>query len=285
MTKSIISIIKNEHRYIKEWVDFHLNLGFDSIILYEDYGSLSHKSILKNYPNVEIRQLRELGINDYHNCGNQMEMMNRTLEYYKVTKKFDWILYSDPDEFLMIEEGYSMDQMFEEFKNYGGIWLAWKNYGADRHIKRPEGNVVDNYKTPAYILIDNAPHWNKKSFVNVSKADFMKNNHIINNGCDVNKNINPDGHNIYSKIWLNHYFTKSFEDYCERIFDRGNMGNSNRSFDQFFLLNPEFKNVKEKLIRYIQYKHTNNIQYISHDMKIISGGNINEIQKLMNNKL
>ena len=31
---SICAIIKNEHEYLKEWIDYHLNIGFDSIFLY-----------------------------------------------------------------------------------------------------------------------------------------------------------------------------------------------------------------------------------------------------------
>jgi len=42
MRTAIVAIVKNEHRFIKEWVDYHLALGFDDIYIYEDYRSDSH---------------------------------------------------------------------------------------------------------------------------------------------------------------------------------------------------------------------------------------------------
>jgi len=41
----ICSIIKNEHQYLEEWIDYHLNLGFDGIYLVEDVTSKSHSNI------------------------------------------------------------------------------------------------------------------------------------------------------------------------------------------------------------------------------------------------
>jgi hypothetical protein len=38
-------MIKNEHQYLKEWIDYHLNLGIDAIYLAEDITSDSHKEI------------------------------------------------------------------------------------------------------------------------------------------------------------------------------------------------------------------------------------------------
>jgi hypothetical protein len=45
--KSIIcAIIKDEQRFIKEWVEYYLSIGFDKLYIFEDYGSTSHKKIL-----------------------------------------------------------------------------------------------------------------------------------------------------------------------------------------------------------------------------------------------
>ena len=57
---AMCAIIKNEHRYIKEWVEYYLNLGVNEIYLYEDYGSDSHKELLKDYPQVTIYSFTEI---------------------------------------------------------------------------------------------------------------------------------------------------------------------------------------------------------------------------------
>ena len=54
--KSICAIIKDEHRFLKEWIDWHLGLGFDAIHLFEDRGSKDHSDICSEYPNVYLRR-------------------------------------------------------------------------------------------------------------------------------------------------------------------------------------------------------------------------------------
>jgi hypothetical protein len=41
----------------------------------------------------------------------------------------------------------------------------------------------------------------------------------------------------FSKAWLAHYFTKSWEDWCDKMFWRGDIFNNHRFFDDFFELN------------------------------------------------
>ena len=51
MKTCIITIIKNEHLYLDEWITYHLNIGISHIFLYEDIDSESHKSITDKYFN------------------------------------------------------------------------------------------------------------------------------------------------------------------------------------------------------------------------------------------
>lgn len=44
----ICQLIKDEQRYIEELIDYHLNLGINKIILFEDVNSKSHKHITSN---------------------------------------------------------------------------------------------------------------------------------------------------------------------------------------------------------------------------------------------
>ncbi len=69
--KSIIcAIIKDEHKYLKEWIDYHLNLGFSKIFLFEDYGSKSHASITESYPSVLLESLDNTQfVDNCHNAG------------------------------------------------------------------------------------------------------------------------------------------------------------------------------------------------------------------------
>jgi hypothetical protein len=64
MKTAICTIIKNEHDYLEELLNYHLNLGIDEIYLYEDNGSLSHSEIVSKYNSVHL-----LSINTIFNDG------------------------------------------------------------------------------------------------------------------------------------------------------------------------------------------------------------------------
>jgi hypothetical protein len=51
MNNCILTIIKNEHLYLDEWIQYHLNIGVDHIFIFEDIDSNSHHEIVQPYSN------------------------------------------------------------------------------------------------------------------------------------------------------------------------------------------------------------------------------------------
>jgi hypothetical protein len=52
MKTKIITLVKDEQEYLEEWINYHLQLGFDKIEIYEDFGSTSHFGITQKYEKV-----------------------------------------------------------------------------------------------------------------------------------------------------------------------------------------------------------------------------------------
>ena len=52
----------------------------------------------------------------------------------------------------------------------------------------------------------------------------------------------------FSSIWINHYFTKSWEDWIERFKVRGDLAHNRRKVEDFFEYNPDMNHLKEKLL-------------------------------------
>lgn len=281
MKKSICCIIKNEQRFLKEWLEYHLNLGFDAIYCYEDYRSDTHKDITDEYENVFLSTCEEYGVPNYVSPETQDHLYKKFLNEHN--DEYDWIAFIDVDEFIILDNEYTLDKLFEEYKDYAGIWLSWKMYNANGHIKRPEGKVMDNYTQVVEDNDDNmldSIKWNKKSVVNCHVAVDFLNIHLIKGGVDINYNGNKLAPKVFKKAWINHYFSKSWEDYLDRIFNRGNLNNHLRCLDQFFDQNPDMADKKIELCEKERYRHTAVNMYVSRDLKIISGGNVNIIKKL-----
>ena len=288
--KSVVcAIVKNEQRFVREWVEHYLRIGFDKMYVYEDYGSDTHEEQLRDYiedGRVVLTSLDKTGFIPRQKKGTkvQFRLYKKFLEMCKDGEvDAGWAGFFDVDEFLMFEEGWNLERLEKEFGDCGGVLLSWRCFGADGHIGRPEGSVVDNYTThmPDGFLLDRSSwEWNVKSLVNVRKCDGMKHIHLFM-GCEFTDHEKAGtGSFSFCKAWLNHYYSKSWEDYLDRIFSRGNMQNNYRCLDLFFRVNPDMIENKERMILKERYRHCASTMWISHHMKIISGGNEGRLNEL-----
>lgn len=169
MVYAICAIIKDEHPYLKEWLDYHFNLGFNQIYLYEDYNSKSHKSITDNYKNVFLSNLEQFEIENSANTKKQSELYNKFLKVHKELNDIDWCAFIDIDEYIDLTDGYTLNKLTDEYRGYAGVYLSWKMYGANGYVERPKGGIVESY-TKECPKCDDSNKWNFKSFVNIHKA-------------------------------------------------------------------------------------------------------------------
>lgn len=284
----ICAIVKNEQRFIREWVEYCLSIGFDKLYIYEDYGSETHKNELNDYieqGKVELTSLDESDFTHRHRKGTlvQRELYRNFFQRCKDENLADWAGFFDVDEFMMFEDGWNLERLENEFEDCGGVLLSWRLYGANGHMKRPKGNVVDNYTTHLEdgALLDAHIQWNVKSLVNVKNCPSMKHIHVFNGCLQTNHGtFTKDSKPCFEKAWLNHYYTKSWEDYLDRIFARGNMQNNFRCLDKFFVCNPELMPRKKEMVMAQRYRHAASTMWISREMKVISGGNEGRLKEL-----
>lgn len=234
MEYTICTAIKNEHRYIKEWIDYHLSIGFNAIHLFEDYDSESHKEFLSEYDNVFIHSLKDCPRTDYKNGDyKQVDMMQYFINTYK--DKYDYVAFIDVDEYIRFKDGYDLVSLCNEFNSYDAIYLQWNIIGANGHIKRPEGRIQDNYFGCAEW--DN-PKYCFKSLCNLKHNPEISHCHKIKRGVFTNhKNARRGPHKL--KAYIDHYFTKSWEDWVARL-DRGDVVDGNRKIEEFFRYNRGF---------------------------------------------
>ena len=297
MKKTVIcAIVKNEQRFIREWVEHYLKIGFDKLYVYEDYGSKTHNDEISDYieqGKVEFVNLETSNLpiprRGIITKGGQSTQKVLYRWFFDQCKKgnieADWAGFFDVDEFMMFEDGWDLQRLEDDFSEDAGILLSWKLYGANGHEKRPEGNVVDNYTSsmPEGFLLDLAIQINVKSLVNIQKCKGLKTIHVFRD-CLITDKTPLYKTLCFQKAWLNHYYSKSWEDYLDRIFARGNMQNNFRSLDQFFRVNPELKPKMKEMIFAVRYRHTAATMWISRKFKIISGGNKGKLKEL-NEKL
>ena len=258
----ICTIIKNEHRYLNEWIEHMLNSGFDDIFIYEDFYSEPHNKITDKYENVHLNKLSS--IKDINIIKNQKQSSVYNWFIRKYHNEYKWCLFCDIDEFIMFKEGYDLLRLIDENDKEPGILLSWKTFGANNHIERPKtGTLMENYtvQTPMNKVALEREGFLYKSFVNMSRIPnvnddkylFSAYHHYFPGSISLGKfaiyNIETDPNNNFSKCWLNHYYTKSWEDWVEKI-RKGEIyeNNVDRTLDTFFEVNPSMIGYEKFLI-------------------------------------
>lgn len=213
-------IIKNEHYYIEEWLEHHFKLGADRIFVF-DNDENSHREIVKPWIETgQVIHLRWLPI-----YFKQITAYECCLQGWG--REFDWIAFIDTDEFIMPTNG--LKDYLAANKDCPAIRLKWRLYGANGHVARPLGGVVDNYT---------------KSCGPVPTIFTMPFKTILNTrfAPDCIFTVNQITHyqaKENASYWINHYITKSWEDWKARL-KRGQVSGGQPPGD-FFDYNPEME--------------------------------------------
>lgn len=281
MKTAICAIIKDEHRFLEEWIEWHLGLGFDAIHLFEDKGSKSHEEICAKYSNVYLRryeddeEVREL-LAWQGNSNRQKTLYEWFADNWATV--YNWVAFIDLDEFFFFADGYDLGRLCHEFESYPAVLLNWKMIGASGHINRPKCGVMEAYTEVGEFLTQDRL-WEHKSFVNLHRYKGMATLHRAVDA--VNTHYESDFKRIYyDKAWLNHYFTKSWEDWLERIFVRGGTMHAHRTLGQFFDTNKSMEHLRDELIASVADRIPNGTYWLDRKRGIIAGGNVKKIMSL-----
>lgn len=176
MNVYIITSAKFEECYIEEWVQYHLNIGFDKIIINDnnpkDYP-YNPKDILKKY--IDNGQVIVERYYDSFEIPTNLDFPDDdiwkiyTWLYNKYKDKFDWVAKLDIDEYLKIPETNNDIKSFlsqSKFNNVLSIVIPWKVY-----------KVKDKYNT-YYTRLKN----NRDRFIfNHMECDLCANKSIVKN--------------------------------------------------------------------------------------------------------
>ena len=275
MKTAICTIIKDEHIFLEEWIEWHLGLGFDAIHLFEDKGSKSHEEICEKYSNVHLKRYEnDSFLQELLNCGSFRGKQDTLYNWFgnSYCYVYDWIAYIDIDEFITFSCNYDLKKLCEEFSDYSAVRLNWRMMGASGHISRPKCGVLEAYTIEEKPTKENS-YYMYKSFCNMNKWRGIYNVH--NSPGYVNTSHSEDTSEwCYDKAWINHYFTKSWEDWCDRIFKRGDIMTGHRKLSEFFESNPSMLYLKDELISDVSHMIPKGTYWIDKSKGLIAGGNV-----------
>jgi len=266
MTSCIVTFIKNEHEYLDEWIQYHLNLGINHIFIFEDIDSLSHKKIIDKYSsdNVTLNNVSILNINK-SNYGHSWDKLRQDIYFrfglfwVKTNYTYNWCFPIDNDEYITLSNNdYTLVSILNKYSDYDAVVLYWQNYNANGHITKPDytnNGLIETY-TQKCERPHKDPNWKNtkimynmktyKKYYYIASHSFYK----LINWCksDFSKEL---GNITYDNIYLRHYITKSWEEYVWKLKVRGMFHVNHRNYDDFFIINKDLISRKDELIKMI----------------------------------
>ena len=228
---SLTSCIKNEERYIQEWLCYYKSIGVEKFYIYNNESTdLTEKKI------DELSFRKDITLINFKtdNPSVQGLAFQRAREHYG--KKTEWMIFCDGDEFFMPTEPTDLKVFLQQYEEFSGLGVPWKMFGSSGYTTRPiqshgcnalgsffkcqkqPSNHIKSIVKPSEVIKPTSPHCFKtiKGTVLETK-DFIKEEE---HGVIRDMSISIDS------IRVNHYITRSLEDWkiksLKPYWDKGN---------------------------------------------------------------
>jgi hypothetical protein len=262
--KSILFTNSRNEKNILEWVLHHQKLGFDYIYIIDHKSIIPIKNILsvtdpitKN-PKYNMKNVFVLRINNSKII--KTDLMKYALQY-SIKNKFNWMLYLDSDEFLVLNHTNNVNKFLHNYIPYDQIGINWLLFGSNYRDKLLDGNetIIESYTRSSTKLNSCL-----KSFINIDhlkynclKAILNPHAYILNNmskSINVNFNkVNPSEPHLYNTLqhfskvpaFIAHYVYQSYETYINR---KINLPRDDTGTFRKLLTKKEFHNSNNEMI-------------------------------------
>lgn len=232
---AVIMVIKNENRYLKEWLDWHLRLGFDCIYLYDNGTEEKVTEITTTYPGDIQRRISVVDWSGHH-THIQQNAYEHFLNNFK--QQVRWGIFIDSDEFVRFTDGKttSVNDFLKDYEDYTEIWGYEVEYDANGQECYENRPVRERFTQRTSVR--EGVYW--KNFVQVNRisgwlmhyAKYNMKKHFLYKNEEMNKDL----------FVIDHYYTKSWEEWQWKIKKRGGADPKyHKALREFFFYNPDMK--------------------------------------------
>jgi hypothetical protein len=251
MPNAVCVIVKNECKYILEWIAHHLVIGFDAVIVLDNESTDKTAEILQSAASRAGQAVRYIF---WPNRGitTQNDGYATVCNIYQ--DEFDWIGFFDIDEFLVPEQNLSVADWLKRdwpasAPDAAAIGVNWLFFGSGGHVVNPGGLVLEAFQRRGAVnfTVDDAghcPNLGIKSIVRPKLVRGCRNPHAFHvEGIYVDPEGRPitvdaEGARTLSRPsgvkWrLHHYFVRSRAQWDEKL-ARGYWDSTYRNMTSFF---------------------------------------------------
>jgi hypothetical protein len=209
---SICAIIKNETKFLKEWIEYHRLIGVDHFYLYNNNS--------KDVPAFSLRDYVKNGLvtlNYWPDCLTKADLekpfiwalSTQTTAFQHAValkgKETKWMIFLDVEEFLTPIKGENLLTILEQYKNYPGIVLSSDFFDASQKGQLPAKRLV----IETVEMIDSPPQVLQKSVEKTIFQPKLCEKYIWPPFRCIFKNDQEPIHLPKQEICINHYINRN----------------------------------------------------------------------------
>ena len=208
-----MTVCKDENQYLKEWIDYHLLIGFDHIRILDNLSKTPVQETVQEYID---KNLVSVEINHNKNDkSRQCKGFKKALEYDLYD--YFWVACLDVDEFIvLLGDELNIKNYLKKYERFGAVALNWLMFGSNGH-KKTQTSQIEKF-TESFPKCSANRH--VKCIIKPKNFRIFENMHYAYVDYTT---VNVHGKRVqgpltenfilYEKMRINHYYTRSEEDW------------------------------------------------------------------------
>lgn len=232
---SIVAVVRNENDYLEEWVRYHIeNIGVEHFYIYDNESFVPVKDYLES---VNFKHLNKLTIVPWKTTAQiQKDAYSDFLNNYGMETK--WFSAIDPDEYVVIKDtSKTLKEFLIENDKCSKIMCEWKHFNANGQEHKKSGTDMERFTQEV--------KWDRmrggKIFAHSARVSGFT-SYIPNVPLAYTyPELNIDNNVLKNYFQLNHYYTRSYDEFVAKIKRGSSNPNFRRRLSDFFELNPDMK--------------------------------------------
>ena len=139
----LTAIIRCEAPYLIQWIAHHRVLGFKQITIYDHESNDGTSRILA--------PLAQAGIISAVYWKDRAARQHRAYDnaLRRLRDHVEWCLFADPDEFLVLDPGLTLDDLLPTSPDISAVGIPWRMFGSGGQRNRGTGLVIERFTVAA----------------------------------------------------------------------------------------------------------------------------------------
>ena len=248
---SICLIIKDESEYLEEWLNWHIGQGVQHFYIYDHASKQPVEQFVKTLGEEIANKVTIVDWSGSHANAQPDAYMDCLARFGEENK---WIGFIDADEHVRVKTGQALPEFLQGYEDYAGIFAVWVMY--DAYGQKDKSNTPLRQRFPKPTLVRTWADKMGKVFVQPSlmKSVYIHNGHpkegyrVVGEYKDFVQEAECWKYNETTDlICVDHYYTKSYEEWVEKL-RRGRCHvKHGRKYNEFFEYNPDMGYCRENI--------------------------------------